>query len=346
MQLEAAGLSALAIGDDMHAPPLSPALLERADQLAFPLLAIPRDVPFVAVSRAVANANSDEEHKRLVDTVQLYEVLRGAVSTGRVGSALLDELGRQLRCRLVLVDAATALPVVAVDPPPPPGLGEHLIDELHARGGVFPSVMRVRHDGVLAIAMHVPTRRPTALVAMHTDDQATGPGASPARGEHRRARRGAGHRRTRARTRGWAPSCWRPCSSAGSSRPRRNSSSTSTASRRRARAWSSFGPSPSGADEGNLHHELAQRGVPHLVLWDAERCLARRARRRPRARARCGPRWAPRCALGVSDPLRQARPRSRTRPARPAGRRPPRRTSLGRSCATARARRCSSRARW
>ena len=101
LELESAGLSGLALGDDMHAPPLAPEFLERAEKLEFPVLAIPRDVPFVAVSKAVATANSDEEHKRLVQTVQLYEALRGAVSTGRSGATLLRELGRQLDCRLL-----------------------------------------------------------------------------------------------------------------------------------------------------------------------------------------------------------------------------------------------------
>ena len=96
-------------------PALAPQFLERAEELAFPVLAIPRDVPFVAVSRAVANANTDEEHKRLVQTVQLYEALRDAVSNGRSGATLLRELGRQLDCRLLLLDAVTALPVLAAD---------------------------------------------------------------------------------------------------------------------------------------------------------------------------------------------------------------------------------------
>ncbi len=303
MQLEAAGLSALAIGDDMHAPPLSPALLERADQLAFPLLAIPRDVPFVAVSRAVANANSDEEHKRLVDTVQLYEVLRGAVSTGRVGSALLDELGRQLRCRLVLVDAATALPVVAVDPPPPPGLGEHLIDELHARGGVFPSVMRVRHDGVLTIAMHVPTRRPTALVAMHTDDQTPDlallqHAANIAALDVERVTAEREHER-RLGSELLAAMLERRLEPA-SAQQQLDEHGISAASA----CLVSFGPSPSGADEGNLHHELAQRGVPHLILWDPNRCLLAvpdGAAALSALRTAVGAE----VPLGVSDPLRR-----------------------------------------
>ena len=80
-----AGLSGLGIGDDVHAPPLTGRLLTRADELAFPVLAIPHEVPFVAVSRAVANANSDQEHKRLVRTVQLYDTLRSAVSSGQLG---------------------------------------------------------------------------------------------------------------------------------------------------------------------------------------------------------------------------------------------------------------------
>ena len=40
-ELVAAGLSGFAIGDEMHAPPLSPAFLEAADRIAFPILAIP-----------------------------------------------------------------------------------------------------------------------------------------------------------------------------------------------------------------------------------------------------------------------------------------------------------------
>ncbi len=81
-ELVAAGLSGLAIGDEMHAPRLTSSFLARAERLAFPILAIPHEVPFVAISRAVASANFDEEHRRLVRTAQLYEIFQNGVSRG------------------------------------------------------------------------------------------------------------------------------------------------------------------------------------------------------------------------------------------------------------------------
>ena len=56
-ELDSGGLSGLAPRGDMHAPPLAPEFPEQADRLEFPVLAIPRDVPFVAVSKVVATAN-------------------------------------------------------------------------------------------------------------------------------------------------------------------------------------------------------------------------------------------------------------------------------------------------
>jgi PucR family transcriptional regulator, purine catabolism regulatory protein len=100
-ELVAAGLSGFAIGDHMDAAPLTSAFLETAERLAFPILATPHEVPFVAISRAVASANSDEEHRRLVRTAQLYEIFQEGISTGSLGPQLLTELGRQLDCRLV-----------------------------------------------------------------------------------------------------------------------------------------------------------------------------------------------------------------------------------------------------
>ncbi len=302
-RLATAGLSALAIGDDMHAPPLSPALLERADELAFPLLAIPRDVPFVAVSRAVANANSDEEHKRLVDTVQLYEVLRDAVSNGRVGAALMDELGQQLQCRLVLLDGTTALPVLAADPPPPGGLGERLVEELRARRGVFPGVLRVSHNGLPAFAIGVPTRRPTALVAMQSGEQAPDiallqHAANIAALEVERVTAEREHER-RQGSELLAAMLERRLEPASAQERLREHGITAASA-----GLVAFAPSPSGADEGNLHHELAQRGVPHLILSDPSRCLLMVPTGDQALTAVRGA-VGPDVALGMSDPLRR-----------------------------------------
>ena len=170
-ELVAAGLSGLAIGDEMHAPALTPSFLARAERLAFPILAIPHEVPFVAISRAVASANSDEEHRRLVRTAQLYEIFQNGVSSGSLGRALLSELGEQLECRLLLLDTTTSLPVIPVDGIPS-SLYARIVTELATRNGVFPGVLRVSQDGTPALVIRVPAGRPTALVALRETDQA------------------------------------------------------------------------------------------------------------------------------------------------------------------------------
>ena len=169
-QLAAAGLSGLGIGDDPQAPPLARACLERADELAFPVLEIPYDVPFAAVSRAVANANAGEEQNRLVRTVRLYDLLRKAVADGAVAPDLLARIGDELECRLLLIDIRTELPALSGQEEPPPGLAARVGDQLGARGG-FPGVVRLDVDGERAVAINVPAARPTALVALRSGER-------------------------------------------------------------------------------------------------------------------------------------------------------------------------------
>lgn len=302
--LESAGLSGLAVGDDMHAPPFAPRFLERAEELSFPLLAIPHDVPFVAVSRAVAAANSDEEHKRLVQTVQLYEALRGAVSTGSSGAALLRELGRQLGCRLLLLDATTTLPVVAAGAEPPPGLVDRLVAELRGRQGVFPAVLRVESNGARAFALRVPTRRPTALVALHDAERVPDlallhHAANIAALEVERI---SAEREQELRLGGelLAAMLERRIEPASAAQQLGEHGIVPEDA-----VLVSFRPAAAAANHRNLHHELAQRELPHLVLWSPQLCVvalpdteeAHHALRRA---------LGPGVALGISDPLRRA----------------------------------------
>ena len=163
--------------------------------------------------------------------------------------------------------------------------------------------MRVRHDGVLTIAMHVPTRRPTALVAMHTDDQTPDlallqHAANIAALDVERVTAEREHER-RLGSELLAAMLERRLEPA-SAQQQLDEHGISAASA----CLVSFGPSPSGADEGNLHHELAQRGVPHLILWDPNRCLLAvpdGAAALSALRTAVGAE----VPLGVSDPLRR-----------------------------------------
>ena len=301
--LASAGLSGVAIGDDMHSPRLVPDALARADELAFPVLAIPHEVPFVAVSRTVASANSDEEHERLVRTVQLYDVLRGAVSAGRLGAPLLEELGRRLGCRLVVLDAATALPVVRPSEPPPRGLGVRLVDELRRRGGVLPGVLRLRLDDGAALAIHVPAARPTALVAL-----LDGAGAPDLALLHHAATIAALEvervvaEREQARRLG--------TELVGHLLERRLDPASARSRLEEHGVGGedvvvvAFRPDGTATGERDLHHELVQREIPHLLLWNGRRALmVLSGGDRPVAVLRGA--LGGEVALGVSDPLRR-----------------------------------------
>jgi purine catabolism regulator len=267
----AAGLSGLGIGDDVHAPRLTETLLARADELDFPVLGIPHEVPFVAVSRAVANANSDEEHTRLLHTLQLYEVLRSAVSRGRLGAGLLRELEKQLGCALAVLDPASGLPVLPADKPPPPGLAERVREELHARHGVFPGVLRVEHEGSVACVIRVPAERPVALVALADGQPVPDLGllqhaANIAALEVERVNAEQRH-------------AWRLGSELMAHLLERRLDPTSALRQLHEHGvdpervvLAAFRP-PAGSGERDLHHELAARGLVHLVLWNAEHAL-------------------------------------------------------------------------
>ena len=298
-----AGLSGLGIGDDMHAPALTDALLERADALAFPLLTIPYEVPFVAVSRAVANANSDEEHKRLVRTVQLYEVLRSAVSSGRLGAGLVRALEAQLGCALALVDTESGLPVLTADRPPPPGLAERLREDLRARRGIFPGVLRVEHDGSAACAVRVPAERTIALLAL-----ANGcPAPDLSLLQHAANIAALEVERVSAERR----HAWRLGSELMAHLLERRLDPAS-ASRQLLEhgidpervVIAAFRPHAGAPADADLHHQLDGRGLVHLVLRNAQHVLAAIA---DDAEALDGLRAAlgSELPLGVSDPLRR-----------------------------------------
>jgi len=297
----AVGLSGLGIGDDVHAPALTDALLARADELAFPVLAIPHEVPFVAMSRAVANANSDEEHKRLVRTVQLYEVLRAAVSSGRLGAGLMRALEAELGCPLLLLDTETGAPTLAADRSPPRGLAERLRAELQARRGNFPGVLRIEHEGSIACAIRVPADRTIALLALANgrpvpDLSLLQHAANIAALEVERV--GAQHRHA-----------WRLGSELMAHLLERRLDPAFAARQLREHGIdpesvviAAFRPQAAAPDESEMHHRLAARGLVHLVLRNGQHVLTA-IPDTPEALEGLRAVVGPRIPLGVSDAL-------------------------------------------
>ena len=102
--LVASGASGLAVGEKMHAPAFTDEFLEACDSLPLPLLNVPYPLPFIAISRSIAEAALLEESRRVKQTARVYDLLRKATTPGETWSELLAGIGGEISARLFVVD--------------------------------------------------------------------------------------------------------------------------------------------------------------------------------------------------------------------------------------------------
>ena len=166
-ELAAAGISGLAIGDQQLAPPITPEMTARADEVALPLLFTAYEVPFIAVARAVADANQREEQARLLQTVRLYDRVREAAIKGGDDGELLDRLGEDLRGELYVVDISRCASILPRRAPVQPALAAAIVEAMRERqGGPVPALSRVTVGETTALIVPVPSQREALLVAV------------------------------------------------------------------------------------------------------------------------------------------------------------------------------------
>jgi purine catabolism regulator len=168
-RLADAGLSGIAIGDRMYAPPLTPQMTAVADARALPLLFTAYEVPFSAVARAVAEANRDEEHARVLNTLRLYETVRHAAVSAS-GAELLERLEQIVDCDLHLLDHERGLPLIPGTREPAGELVAALRHASSERAEPMPAVLRVEVGSGQVMAVAVPASRPATLVALPRGD--------------------------------------------------------------------------------------------------------------------------------------------------------------------------------
>jgi PucR family transcriptional regulator, purine catabolism regulatory protein len=87
-------IAAIGIGRDGRAPRLSDAMLSEAERQGLPVLEIPRELPFSAITRVVAAANEQTTHRRMLAYLRIFETLRVAVSDNLTPAVLFERLRR------------------------------------------------------------------------------------------------------------------------------------------------------------------------------------------------------------------------------------------------------------
>ncbi|WP_411732400.1 PucR family transcriptional regulator [Paeniglutamicibacter sp.] len=164
--LVGAGAVALAVGEKMHAPDFSEEFLEACDSLPLPLVSVPYPLPFMAISRSIAEASLLEESRRIKQTARIYDLLRKATTPGETWAQLLGGIREEIRAQLYVVDGRCLHPWQPGDA----ALPEHLLARVRRIGSGSTAESRHFHwsadDGDSMLLMEIPTHPHALLVVL------------------------------------------------------------------------------------------------------------------------------------------------------------------------------------
>jgi purine catabolism regulator len=98
------GVAGLGFGVGFGFADVPAAIVEEANKLDFPVVSIPNEVPFVAITKAAARELANEQLAAITRALEVHERLAHAVLEGRGLQALLAILCNHLDCSLALLD--------------------------------------------------------------------------------------------------------------------------------------------------------------------------------------------------------------------------------------------------
>jgi PucR family transcriptional regulator, purine catabolism regulatory protein len=172
-RLVRAGVVGLGFGTGLGHDVVPPALVEAAAAAGLGLVEVPREVPFIAISKAVSKAVAADEYAALTRTSEAQRALtRAAVRAGVAG--VVRRLGQWIDGWIVLLDAS-GRPVHSHDPRRVPDLTAE-VARLKTAGGlasaafeldgthVFLQVLGSRARGVLAVGTSDPLDADLSIV--------------------------------------------------------------------------------------------------------------------------------------------------------------------------------------
>jgi PucR family transcriptional regulator, purine catabolism regulatory protein len=144
---------------DAATPALTPAALDLADTLGFPIMVVPYSVGFASIGRAVADAAGSG---RVAVTERVYNVIRQSVNNPGPAN-VLAQLERDLSCRIAVLDASTGTVALEASEPAPEDLRRVITTEISGRRGAIPGVLHVSAGTERALVVEVPDEEPTVL---------------------------------------------------------------------------------------------------------------------------------------------------------------------------------------
>lgn len=166
-RLAQAGIAGMMIGEHMQAPEDISALAQEAEALGFPVILTEYGVPFAAVTRAIIDANQQDEFARRGALAKVYESARLSIQ-GLGLPALLARLQADIQCHLYLVSLAKFTPWAPSLPALPPALAASLGASRQRQGGHQPMVRRHALATGEALSIELPSEPDCLLVVTGT----------------------------------------------------------------------------------------------------------------------------------------------------------------------------------
>lgn len=168
-RLAAAGASALAIGERMYCPRLTQRFRQASERNALPVLWIHYPMPFVAISRAVAEASLGEQSRRLMRTARIYDSLRSSVPEEVHHSRIAGVLSKEFGCPVHVCDRRTGVAFYPRDPPVPDDLSAAVRRADEGRLVAGARAVPVPGSAVEALIAEVPTHDMAALLVVRPE---------------------------------------------------------------------------------------------------------------------------------------------------------------------------------
>ncbi|MEO6018939.1 MAG: PucR family transcriptional regulator ligand-binding domain-containing protein [Knoellia sp.] len=171
-ELARVGASGLAIGEEMYCPPLTEAFTRASERLGLPVLWIRYPLPFIAISRAVAEATLLEQSQRLMRTARIYDAIRHTATDGSERSRIAAALTRELSSSVLVCDRASGEAYYPKDPPVAPEVARAVrrADDGSLIAGARSVALEAAGREVLVL--DVPTHDDAALAVVRDDTTA------------------------------------------------------------------------------------------------------------------------------------------------------------------------------
>ncbi|MEC5425884.1 PucR family transcriptional regulator ligand-binding domain-containing protein [Virgibacillus sp. C22-A2] len=153
------GASGLAVSKGLYAPELSKGLVEVANENLFPVLLTDYEVPWIALSRTVAVANSIEEHNKITQTLRLYDIVRKSIYD-ITPEDMIDRICKIIQCEIYVMDTRTNKSIFKK--------GDQLVAKhfkLISESNLA-SVNYNKEEGGFVILLPIPTTRPLSMLAV------------------------------------------------------------------------------------------------------------------------------------------------------------------------------------